>query len=113
MHEMALAEGILQLIEDTARNQGFTVVRTVWLEIGQMSSVEPDALRFCFDAVTRDSIAAGAILEIVDTPGQGWCMQCAQTVPMQALYDPCPTCGSYHVQATGGTEMRVKELEVD
>lgn len=113
MHEMALAEGILQLIEDAARDQGFTSVRMVCLEIGQMSSVEPDALRFCFDAVTRDSIAAGAALEIVDTPGQGWCMQCSATVPMQALYDPCPHCGSYQVQATGGTEMRVKELEVD
>ena len=113
MHEMALAEGILQLIEDAARNQGFTLVRTVCLEIGQMSSVEPDALRFCFDAVTRDSIAAGAALEIVDTPGQGWCMQCSLMVLMQALYDPCPHCGSYQVQATGGTEMRVKELEVD
>lgn len=113
MHEMALAEGILQLIEDAARDQGFTAVRTVWLEIGQMSSVEPDALRFCFDAVTRDSIAAGATLEVVDTPGQGWCMQCSLSVSMQALYDPCPRCGSYQVQATGGTEMRVKELEVD
>lgn len=113
MHEMALAEGILQLIEDNARTQGFSTVRSVWLEIGRMSSVEPEALRFCFDAVTRDSIAAGARLEIEDTPGQGWCMQCSQSVAMQALYDPCPQCGSYQVQATGGTEMRVKELEVD
>jgi hydrogenase nickel incorporation protein HypA/HybF len=39
-------------------------------------------------------------------------MQCAETVPISALYDPCPKCGSYQVQATGGTEMRVKELEV-
>jgi len=113
MHEMALAEGILQLIEDAARDQGFASVRTVWLEIGRLSSVEPDALRFCFDAVTRDSIAAGATLEILATPGEGWCMQCARTMPMQALYDPCPQCGSYQVQATGGTAMRVKELEVD
>lgn len=113
MHEMALAEGILQLLEDAARDQGFTLVRTVWLEIGQISSVEPDALRFCFDAVTRDSVAAGAVLEIQVTPGQGRCLQCSRTVPLQALYDACPHCGSYRVQATGGTEMRVKELEVD
>jgi len=113
MHEMALAEGILQLIEDAARDQKFSAVRTVWLEIGQLSAVEPDALRFCFDAVTRDSIAAGAVLEIVNNPGLGWCMQCELTVPMQALYDPCAHCGSYQVRATGGTEMRVKELEVD
>jgi hydrogenase nickel incorporation protein HypA/HybF len=112
MHELALAEGILQLIELAARNQGFTKVRMVRLEIGRMSSVERDSIRFCFDAVTRNSIAAGATLEIEDTPGQGWCAKCALTVPMQALYDCCMHCGSY-VKATGGTEMRVKELEVE
>lgn len=113
MHEVALAEGVLQLIEDAARTQGFASVRAIWLEIGQMSSVEPDALRFCFDAVSRDSIAAGARLEIVDTPGQGWCAHCALSVPMVALYDPCPHCGAYHLRVTAGTEMRVRELEVD
>jgi hydrogenase nickel incorporation protein HypA/HybF len=112
MHELALAEGILQLIEVAARDQGFTKVRTVRLEIGKLSSVERAAIRFCFDAVTRDSIAAGATLEIAETPGQGWCGQCALTVPMQVLYDSCPHCGSY-LKITGGTELRVKELEVD
>jgi hydrogenase nickel incorporation protein HypA/HybF len=113
MHELAMAEGILQLIEDSARAQGFRSVRTVWLEVGQLSSVEPEAMRFCFAAVTRDSIAAGASLEIVDIPGQGWCARCSRSVPLRALYDPCPHCGCYQVQASGGTEMRVKELEVD
>jgi hydrogenase nickel incorporation protein HypA/HybF len=28
-------------------------------------------------------------------------------------YDPCPRCGGFQVQATGGTEMRVKELEIE
>jgi len=34
-------------------------------------------------------------------------------VPIDTLYDPCPRCGGFQVQATGGTEMRVKELEVE
>ncbi|MBS0357356.1 MAG: hydrogenase maturation nickel metallochaperone HypA [Proteobacteria bacterium] len=113
MHEMSLAEGIRQIVEDAGRSQGFNKVKTVVLEIGQLSSVEPDSLRFCFDVVMQDSIAAGAVLQIDSVPGSGWCMQCAETVPVAALYDPCPKCGSYQVQATGGTEMRVKELEIE
>jgi hydrogenase nickel incorporation protein HypA/HybF len=113
MHEMSLAEGIVQLVEDAARAEGCTRVRTVWLEIGQLAAVEQEALRFCFDAVTRDSVAEGARLEIIETPGQGWCMQCERNVAVAALYDPCPDCGSYQVQVTGGSEMRVKELEVE
>jgi hydrogenase nickel incorporation protein HypA/HybF len=113
MHEMSLAEGVLQLIEDAGREQGFTRVRTVILEIGQLAAVEVEAMRFCFDAVTQGSIAENALLEIVETPGEGWCMKCAAAVPMAEQYGPCPQCGGYQVQVTGGTEMRVRELEVE
>jgi hydrogenase nickel incorporation protein HypA/HybF len=113
MHEMSLAEGVLQVIEDAALKQGFSRVRTVWLEIGQLAAVEVEAMRFCFDAVTRGSIAEGSRLEFIATPGSAWCMQCSGSVTVQALYDPCPKCGSHQLQVTGGSEMRVKELEVD
>ena len=113
MHEMSLAEGILQIIEDAARSQGFGRVRTVRLEIGRLSSVEPEALSFCFEAVVRGSLAEGARLEIMPVPGSGWCLDCGQSVELTALYDSCPKCGGHKVQTTGGTEMRVKELEVE
>ncbi|MDP1734834.1 MAG: hydrogenase maturation nickel metallochaperone HypA [Sulfuritalea sp.] len=112
MHEMSLAEGVLQLIEDAARDQEFVKVTTVWLEIGQLSGVEVEAMKFCFDAVTRDSVADGARLEIIALPGTGWCMACSKTVPMAEVFGECPQCGGYQMQVTGGTEMRVKELEV-
>ena len=112
MHEMSLAEGVLQLIEDAAREQQFEKVTVVWLEIGQLSGVEVEAMSFCFDVVTRDSIADGARLEIIALPGAGWCMKCAMTVPMTEVFGECPECGGHQLQVTGGTEMRVKELEV-
>lgn len=113
MHEMSLAEGVLQIVEDTARRENAGRVKLVVLEIGRLSSVEPEAIRFCFEAVTHGSVAQGAALEILDVPGAGWCMLCAETVPMEDRYGGCPKCGSYQVQATGGTEMRVKEIEIE
>jgi hydrogenase nickel incorporation protein HypA/HybF len=112
MHEMSLAEGVLQLIEEAAQKQAFSKVTTVWLEIGQLSGVEPEAMKFCFDAVTRDSVADGARLEIIALPGTGWCMACAKAMPMSEVFGECPECGGFQMQVTGGTEMRVKELEV-
>ena len=112
MHEMSLAEGVLQLIEDAARRDRFNKVSAVWLEIGQLSGVEPEALAFCFDAVTRDTVADGARLEITTLPGKGWCEACARTVSMSEVFGECPQCGGYPLQVTAGTEMRVKELEV-
>lgn len=113
MHEMSLAEGVLQLLEDAARRENFARVATVWLEIGQLSGVEPEAMAFCFDAVTRGSLAEGAQLEIIHLPGQGHCLECGRDTELEAVYDPCRHCGAVPVQVTGGTEMRVKELEVE
>lgn len=113
MHEMSLAEGILQIVEDTAAQQGFRRVTEVRLEIGALSGVEVDALSFCLDVALKGSVADGARVELERLPGQGYCLDCGKTVLVNALYDPCPTCGSYQVQATGGTEMRVKDLLVE
>lgn len=113
MHEMSLAEGILQLIEDAARQQDIQRVSAVFLEVGQLASVELESLKFCFDAVVRDSIADGARLEIIEVPGVGWCLDCGDSVPMSDKLSGCPRCGGYRVQATGGTELRVRELEVE
>ena len=113
MHELSLAENVLQMIEETARTGGFRRVRKVFLEIGQLATVEPDAMRFCFDAVVRESIADGAELEILEVPGRGWCGQCAASVPMPEIVAACPNCGGFGLQATGGMELKVTSLEVE
>jgi hydrogenase nickel incorporation protein HypA/HybF len=110
---MSLAEGVLQIIEDSAKEQNFSRVKSVWLEIGQLSSVEPEAMRFCFDAVVKGSLADGAKLEIVIVDGGGQCMNCGQSVQIAAVRDACPACGGYPVNPTAGTDMRITELEVE
>lgn len=113
MHEMSLAENVLNIIEDAAREQNFRCVRTVVLEIGRLSAVEAGAMRFCFDAVTRGSIAEGAQLEIIEIPGEGRCTSCDITVTMQEQYGLCPECGSPHLKIVAGNQMRVKDLMVE
>lgn len=113
MHELALCEGIVQIVEEEARRRSFSRVRTVRLEIGALSHVAPDAMRFCFEAVAARTIAQGAALDIIETPGSAWCTACSKTVEIAQRYEPCPACGAHQLQVTGGEEMRVKELEVD
>ena len=57
MHEMALCEGIIGIVEDEARQRGFGKVTVVCLEIGALSHVAPEALKFCFEAVAARTIA--------------------------------------------------------
>lgn len=112
MHEMSLAEGVMQIVEDTARANEAQTVRAVWLELGALSHVELDALHFAFDVVRRGTVAADARLEVVRTPGRAWCMPCGESVALARLGDPCPRCGSHQLQVTQGDEMRVKEIEI-
>ncbi len=112
MHEMSIAEGILQVLEEQAVSKSFEKVKAVWLEIGPLAAIETDALTFCFDVVIKESLAEGASLHIIKLPGKAFCLQCLDTVPVTQRYDSCPVCGSYHLQITQGDEMRIKELEV-
>ena len=113
MHEMSLCEGVLQILEEHAEKRGFQRVTRVWLEIGELSGVEIEAMRFSFDVVMRGSLAQRASLEIIRIPGEAWCMKCAQSVALGQRFDACPNCGCYQLQVTGGDQMRIKELEVE
>ncbi|HOP15828.1 MAG: hydrogenase maturation nickel metallochaperone HypA [Chromatiaceae bacterium] len=113
MHEMSLCESIMQIIEDEAQRQGFKRVIRVRLEIGRLSGVEIEAMRFGFDAVTRDTLADGAELEIIQLPGTAWCLPCGCEVEVQQRFDACPQCGSYQLQVVSGDQMQIKDLEVE
>lgn len=109
---MALAESVVQIVDEQAHKAGSDHITVVWLEIGELSHVEPDAMRFCFDAVAQGTRAQGARLEIDRAPGKAWCHNCACHVHVPSLIAPCPECGGHQLQVTGGEDMRVKEMEV-
>jgi hydrogenase nickel incorporation protein HypA/HybF len=113
MHEMSLAEGVREIVEDSARAHGATRVSRVRLEIGKLAQVEIDAMRFAFDVVMRGSLAAAARLEIVETEGSAWCMRCARTVAIGRRGDGCPHCASLQLQISGGERMRVIDIEIE
>ena len=112
MHELALAASVRDIVEDVARRNGAQRVNAVRVELGALACVEPQALRFCFEASMRGSVAEGARLEIAVTPGAAWCMPCGRTIAVGRRGAPCPACGSYQLQVTRGDAMRVTEIEV-
>ncbi|MCP3392447.1 hydrogenase maturation nickel metallochaperone HypA [Bradyrhizobium sp. CCGB12] len=113
MHELALCESIMEIVEEEARRRSFSKVRTVCLEIGALSHVDAEAIKFCFPVVAARTMADGALLEIVELAGAAWCIACSRRVEISQRYAPCPCCGSYKLQVTAGVEMRLKELEID
>lgn len=113
MHEMSVAESILELITNSSKKENFTQVRKIRLALGIFSTIEPQALDFCFDVVTKGSIAEKAKLEITIVNGQGWCMLCSKNVELKEREVQCPECGSYQIQITSGDEMKIVDVEVE
>lgn len=113
MHEVAIAQSIVDLVKDQAAISGFTRVHSVRVAIGVLSSVEPDSLSFGFDAVTAGTVAQGAKLVIERSPGRGYCMTCVAEIDVAARGVPCPTCGGYQWLVVAGEELSLKDLEVD
>lgn len=112
MHEMSLCENIREIIEAEARTSGFTRVNRVWLEVGALSCVEPDALRFGFDVVMRGSVAEGATVEITTPPAKARCLACHETAPLAHRYDLCPHCGAGPMEMLQGDALKLSKLEV-
>jgi hydrogenase nickel incorporation protein HypA/HybF len=112
MHELSLLWSVRETLEEQALEHKFSKITQVTLEIGRLACVETDALRFCFDAVMKDSLAENAELVILEIKGRGICRQCREHSEMESLYSPCTHCGSLHVEPIQGFDMKIKDLTV-
>lgn len=112
MHELSLCEQVLELIQQQAGSQQFKQVKTVCLEIGKLSCVEAEAMRFCFDSVVAGSIADGALLAIDQPEAIAWCSACEQLTKVEQRFELCPHCGHFPLEIRDGEQMRIKYLEV-
>ncbi|HEY9732507.1 MAG TPA: hydrogenase maturation nickel metallochaperone HypA [Drouetiella sp.] len=108
MHELGITQNIVAIVTERAGN---LKVNRVKLEIGKLSAIVPDAIRFCFDLCAKDTLLDGAILEIVEIDGLGKCESCGAAVPLSVLAGLC-NCGSRDIICIAGKELKIKEMEV-
>ena len=112
MHELSLADGILRVLEQTRARDPFERITHLRLEVGALASVEIESLRFALNSIAADTVLAGATIQIDQQPGSAWCLPCSQSVTITSRLDACPLCGGYQLQPTGGTELRVVDMQV-
>jgi hydrogenase nickel incorporation protein HypA/HybF len=109
MHELALTRSMLELVSEAAQGRR---VRRVTLEIGELAGVVAGAIEFCFPEVARDTVAAGAELEIRHITGRARCAECGGEFATPSLITPC-RCGSMNFVRLQGEELTLKSLEVE
>jgi hydrogenase nickel incorporation protein HypA/HybF len=108
MHELGITQEIVARAADRA--EGRRVVRVV-VEIGRLTAVLPDAVRFCFDLCAEGTPVEGAELRIVETPGKARCRACAAVLELDRPFGRC-ACGNTDLEWLGGEELRITAIEV-
>jgi hydrogenase nickel incorporation protein HypA/HybF len=109
MHELSIAQSI---VEDIGERLGDTRVTRVTLEIGKLSGVVVDSIRFCFDLVAEGTSLDGAALVITEPTGQACCRRCDTGFETTDPIVLCPGCGDSDVDMLAGRDLRIKSVEV-
>ncbi len=108
MHELGITRNIIAIVTEHAGEQQ---VKRVALDIGKLSAIMPDAIRFCFDVCIKDTLLEKATLEINEIPGLGRCESCGTEIELEQLFGCCD-CGSSRIKCIAGEELKIKEMEV-
>jgi hydrogenase nickel incorporation protein HypA/HybF len=110
MHELSITRNVVSIVSERA--QGQKVLR-VTLEVGRLSGMLPEAIRFCFDVCSQGTPVQGALLEILEIEGRGHCSACGAEPVMTAPLGRCPVCHEPSLRMVAGTELKIKEMEIE
>lgn len=113
MHELAIACDLVEMAENAARAAGAEAVSVVYVRIGAMSGVVPEALLFGYETAVRDTLLEGSRLVIEDVPLRGFCEACQRETELASLYDlHCPACASPIHDLISGREIELSSMEI-
>jgi hydrogenase nickel incorporation protein HypA/HybF len=112
MHELSLAQSLVEDIVAAARREGADRIVRVRLAVGALSGVDADAFEFAFPVAAEGSLAAGAELEIRAVALSVRCRDCGAVSSPDPLLCRCEACGSASVDVAAGRELKVEALEI-
>ena len=109
---MSIAQNIVDIAVSAAQRGGAEKITAVNVVAGEMRAIVPTQLNFCFGIAAEDTIASGAQLNLEIVPVRGECRECGEDFVIHDFEYICPKCESSDVEIIGGTELRIKDIEV-
>ncbi|MBN1158186.1 MAG: hydrogenase maturation nickel metallochaperone HypA [Bacteroidales bacterium] len=110
MHEFSIAQHIIEIALQTAKEHDVDQISSVEVEIGQAAGVVIEALEFAWESVVRDTPLQDAALTIKIIPVSVVCRTCGMNYSPRELLDLCPQCGDMNPEIIRGKELRVSAI---
>lgn len=112
MHEISLMQQVIEMAQGYAAQHQAQTIHRIRLRVGAGAGVVPEALEFAFEAVTHQTLAAGAALEIETVPIRCYCPACdAEFEPDDVIY-LCPGCQRLSTDLRQGRDLELASLEM-
>ncbi len=113
MHELGVATQIAELVTRVMEDNSARKAGEVTVEIGTLSCIDPDSLTFCFEAITKGTRLENARLKMVEIKPRARCRACSQEYEVRLDDFRCKACGSSEFDVLVGSDISVKEVEVE
>ena len=111
MHELSIAQNIVEILHDQMRIHNLSKIETVSLRIGVLRAVVLESLSFSFTVLTSGSPLEGALLEVEEVPIRGRCIECGHEFTSKNWMDDCPMCRGARVEIISGKELDIVAIE--
>lgn len=111
MHEVSIMGDIFEIIEDNIAKYNLKKIEKVSLKIGEFTCVEDSALKFAFEAFSKDSLVEGAELLIDRVKASAKCDNCGQVFNISFTNKICPNCSTFSSNVITGYELLLHEIE--
>jgi hydrogenase nickel incorporation protein HypA/HybF len=112
MHELSIALSMIEQIEEVAEKHGGGIVEVVYVRIGALSGVDPQALRFAYEMASEGTSLASSRIEIEPVGLLVYCPQCNSTHKPDSQHIFCPRCVTPEQEILEGRELEVRALEL-
>lgn len=110
MHELSIATEIISIVEKEIARQSLNSVSSIKLRIGALAGVNPEALRFGFEAASAGTALAGTTLDIDWIVVKGKCRTCGREFTIDDFAFICPFCDSPDIEVLQGEELDIVHL---
>jgi hydrogenase nickel incorporation protein HypA/HybF len=120
MHEISIAGAIMDAVLDAAKKNNAIKVEEVFLEIGELTALNPDQLKFIFETISAGTTAEGARYNIEVIKPLINCKKCLYNGPIEFFEKlhfllpviKCPKCGEADIDIIAGRECCVKKIKI-
>jgi hydrogenase nickel incorporation protein HypA/HybF len=114
MHELAIAESIVEGVTRHAQECRAQRVTSVRVQIGEASGIVNDSLAFSFEMIANmEPLLNGANLVIERVPHRARCRHCNKEFDVIHFIAQCPTCETWDTNIISGTELRILDMEIE